>query len=212
MQTPSGGSPASPSPLSLTGPHPEASAGPALCHLCGGLPAGAHGYRGIQGCPPVCRGEGLQEMRNEATEGKERGASGSKGSLPSVSWATHRGNPQSSRGDKARDGGGHQFKVKNGGHRGGKATDAQTSRPQCSQLSSPWRAYEGDPWRQAGSGPAGGMGEGPIVEGTAGAMAQRPAREGWWSHSMLWGVAVVGASKGGITGTEHFGDTKYPLC
>ena len=29
---------------------------------------------------------------------------------------------------------------------------------------------------------------------------------------MLWGVAVVGASKGGITGTEHFGDTKYPLC
>lgn len=52
----------------------------------------------------------------------------------------------------------------------------------------------------------------PVAEGTAGAMAQRPAREGWWSHSTLWGVAVVGASKWGITGTEHFRDTKYPVC
>lgn len=69
-------------PLSLPGPHPEASAGPPLCHLCGGLPAGAHGHHGIQGCPPVCRGEGLQEMRSEAMEGTERGASG-RGMLPS---------------------------------------------------------------------------------------------------------------------------------
>ena len=107
----------------------------------------------------------------------KRGEHQAEGCCP-VSWATHRGSPQSSRGDKARNGGGHQFKMKNGGHRGGKATDAQTSRPQCSQFSSPWRAYEGDPWRRAGSGPAGGMGEGPIVDGTAGAMAQRPAREG----------------------------------
>ena len=42
-------------------------------------------------------------------------------------------------------------------------------------------------------------------------MAQRRAREAWRSCNMLWAVAVVGIS-GGITGTEHFGGTKDPLC